>query len=44
LESGHRYAIALEVGDDSVTLAPDGITATPWNAEQESNPANLNTY
>jgi hypothetical protein len=44
LESGHRYAIALEVGDDAVTLAPDGITATPWNAEQESNPANLNTY
>jgi len=44
LESGHRYAIDLEVGDDAVTLAPDGITATPWNAEQESNPANLNTY
>ncbi len=44
LASGHRYAIALEVGDDAVTLAPDGITATPWNAEQESNPANLNTY
>lgn len=44
LASGHRYAIALEVGDDAVTLAPDGITATPWNAEQESNPTNLNTY
>ena len=44
LASGHRYAIDLEVGDDAVTLAPDGITATPWNAEQESNPANLNTY
>ena len=44
LASGHRYAIDLEVGDDAVTLAPDGITATPWNAEPESNPANLNTY
>jgi hypothetical protein len=43
LQQGYKYAIALTVGDDVVTMAPDGITATPWTA-QTGEPTSINTH
>ncbi|MBR2202365.1 MAG: fimbrillin family protein [Bacteroidales bacterium] len=33
LVQGYKYAIALTVGADAVTVAQDGITASPWTPQ-----------
>ena len=43
LEQGYKYAIALTVGADVVTIAPDGITASPWTP-QSGTPTDINTH
>ena len=43
LKQGYKYAIALTVGADVVTIAPDGITASPWTP-QSATPTNINTH
>lgn len=43
LEQGYKYAIALTVGDDVVTIAPNGITASPWTP-QSGTPTDINTH
>ena len=43
LKQGYKYAIALTVGDDAVTIAPNGITASPW-APQSDTPTDINTH
>ena len=43
LEQGYKYAIALTVGNDAVTVAQDGITASPWTPQSDT-PTNINTH
>lgn len=43
LEQGYKYAIALTVGADAVTITPDGITASPWTPQSDT-PTNINTH
>jgi hypothetical protein len=46
LEQGYKYAIALTVGADAVTVAQDGngITASPWTTPQSGTPTDINTH
>ena len=43
LVQGYKYAIALTVGADVVTITPDGITASPWTPQSDT-PTNINTH
>ena len=46
LVQGYKYAIALTVGADAVTVAQDGngITASPWTTPQSDTPTDINTH
>lgn len=43
LVQGYKYAIALTVGADAVTVAQDGITASPWTPQSDT-PTDINTH
>ena len=43
LVQGYKYAIALTVGNDAVTVAPNGITASPWTPQSDT-PTDINTH
>lgn len=43
LKQGYKYAIALTVGADAVTVAQDGITDSPWTP-QSGTPTDINTH
>lgn len=43
LKQGYKYAIALTVGADAVTVAQDGITASPWTPQSDT-PTDINTH
>jgi len=43
LKQGYKYAIALTVGNDAVTVAQDGITASPWTPQSDT-PTDINTH
>jgi hypothetical protein len=43
LVQGYKYAIALTVGSDAVTVAQDGITASPWTPQSDTQ-TNINTH